>query len=162
MFLTRFLQAGCRSFHRGRPSLPRLRFVCGNLPRQGDPADWVKAEADKPKGADKSKGIGSRRHRRDDLPGVAETLLAPDRYSFQVLSGNSQGTVFRLIETLQQAGHLARKLLLRCRIQRIECGEEWAIVRGKVFHPVRGGAIAEDEVPFGRLERGDAITKEVA
>src|SRR5437660_5652532 len=91
---------------------------------------------------------------------LQKTILASDLYGFQVLRGHSQRPVLRLIVALQQADHLTQKLLLFCLIQRLERGDERAIVRCKVFHPVRGGAIAEDEVPFRRLERGDAIAKE--
>src|SRR5215831_49687 len=93
---------------------------------------------------------------------IYTTLLTSDRYGFQVVRGRRERPVVCTIVALQQADHLTRKLLSPGRIQRLEGGDQRAIVRSKVFQPVRSGAIAEDKLSFRRLERGNALAQEVA
>src|SRR5690348_6138499 len=89
-------------------------------------------------------------------------VLAPDRDGFQVLRRHSECPVFCTVGTLQEADHLTRKLLLPRRIQGPQRCDYRTIVRSKMVQPMRGGAIAEGEMPFRRLERYDSIAKEVA
>src|SRR5215467_7281441 len=93
---------------------------------------------------------------------VNPLVLAPDRDGFQILRGYSERPIFCTIVALQEADHLTRKLLLSRRIQVLERGDDRAIVSSKIVQPVRGGAIAENKMPFRRLERCASIVKEVA